>query len=99
MATESGWLHQLGFDDFAFSGVVHAMAGTSCLVAAYMTGPRLDRLQTEEGTYKTIPYHSVPVGSINSHYSVKLNIEVIRCKNTLGMKSKLLLALSSFYSV
>lgn len=65
VATESGWLHQLGFDDFAFSGVVHAMAGTSCLVAAYITGPRLDRFQTEEGRYKTIPPHSTPVGSIN----------------------------------
>nr|CAH0102748.1 unnamed protein product [Daphnia galeata] len=43
VATNNGWLHQLGFDDFAFSGVVHAMSGATCLIAAYMTGPRLDR--------------------------------------------------------
>nr|CAH0102742.1 unnamed protein product [Daphnia galeata] len=43
VATKNGWLHQLGFDDFAFSGVVHAMSGATCLIAAYMTGPRLDR--------------------------------------------------------
>ena len=59
VATKNGWLHQLGFDDFAFSGVVHAMSGATCLIAAYMTGPRLDR------NGRKLPPHSVPV-SLNN---------------------------------
>ena len=62
VATKNGWLHQLGFDDFAFSGVVHAMSGATCLIAAYMTGPRLDR--NFDG--RKLPPHSVPVSFLNN---------------------------------
>ena len=33
----NGWLNVLGFDDFAFSGVVHGLGGAASLAAAYMT--------------------------------------------------------------
>lgn len=61
VAAESEWLHQLGFDDFAFSSVVHAMAGATCLTAAYMTGPRYDKIQSD-GSLRNIQPHSVSVG-------------------------------------
>ncbi|XP_057367772.1 putative ammonium transporter 1 [Daphnia carinata] len=59
VATKNGWLHQLGFDDFAFSGVIHAMSGSTCLVAAYLTGPRMDRY-SPDGKRRLIPPHSFP---------------------------------------
>lgn len=60
VATDTGWLHKMGFDDYAFSGVVHAMGGASCLAVTYMTGPRLDCVM-EDGKIKSTPSHSIPV--------------------------------------
>jgi Amt family ammonium transporter len=61
VATKNGWLSRLGFDDFAFSGVVHAMSGATCLAAAWMTGPRLDRYESGGQRRVVISPHSVPV--------------------------------------
>lgn len=35
-----GWISQLGFHDFAGSGVVHMIGGTVALAGAYLVGPR-----------------------------------------------------------
>ena len=58
--SEAGWLNRLGFDDFAFGCVVHALGGAASLAAALMAGPRIDRYDNE-GTLAHIPIHSVPV--------------------------------------
>ena len=57
----NGWLKVLGFDDFAFSGVVHALGGASSLAAAYMAGPRKDHLHSDGKTIREIPNNSIAV--------------------------------------
>ena len=37
---DEGWLRQLGFKDFAGSGVIHLVGGTSGLVGCILVGPR-----------------------------------------------------------
>ena len=59
--TSRGWLKLLGFDDFAFSGVVHALGGAASLAAAYMAGPRKDIFLPDGKTAREIPSHSIAV--------------------------------------
>ncbi|WP_024953608.1 ammonium transporter [Sulfurospirillum arcachonense] len=42
---ENGWLHQLGFMDFAGSTVVHSMGGWIGLAGAIVLGPRLGKFR------------------------------------------------------
>lgn len=58
---EAGWLHQLGFHDFAGSTAVHVVGGTAALVGAKILGPRLGKY-TREGKSKAIPGHSMTFG-------------------------------------
>lgn len=58
---EGGWLHQLGFHDFAGSTAVHIVGGTAALVGAKILGPRLGKY-TKEGKSKAIPGHSMSFG-------------------------------------
>lgn len=55
---ERGWLHQLGFHDFAGSTAVHVVGGTAALVGAKILGPRLGKY-TKEGKSRAIPGHSM----------------------------------------
>ena len=57
---DEGWLNNLGFDDFAFGCVVHALGGAASLAACLMAGPRIDRYDNE-GKFTHIPMHSTPV--------------------------------------
>lgn len=43
-----GWLQDLGFKDFAGSGVVHVTGGFAGLVATYNIGPRLNRYNAQK---------------------------------------------------
>jgi len=67
-----GWLFRLGFDDFAFSGVVHALGGAASLAAAYMAGPRSDHFNRDGNIHK-IPPHSIGVNnSFSKHYIITI---------------------------
>jgi Amt family ammonium transporter len=48
---------QLGFEDYAGSGMVHLLGGTASLVATCMVGPRQRRFD-KDGTENKIPSHS-----------------------------------------
>ena len=54
-----GWLAQMGFHDFAGSGVVHMLGGLVALVGAYLVGPRLGKFN-KDGTANTFKATNVP---------------------------------------
>ncbi len=53
-----GWLSDLGFVDFAGSGLVHMVGGVAALVAAWVIGPRAGKY-APDGTPRAIPGHSM----------------------------------------
>ena len=58
-----GWLAELGFYDFAGSGVVHMLGGVAALAAVIVVGPRIGRFG-EDGKPKAIPGHSLTLGAL-----------------------------------
>ncbi len=58
-----GWLHQLGFHDFAGSIVVHAVGGFAGLAAAIVLGPRIGRY-SEDGKPQPIPGHNLTFATL-----------------------------------
>ena len=58
-----GWLHQLGFYDFAGSGVVHMVGGFAGLAGAIALGPRLGRYDAE-GRSVPMPGHSISLATL-----------------------------------
>ena len=58
----AGWLVDLGYNDFAGSGIVHLLGGLCALVGCYFIGPRDGRF-TEDGS-KKISGHSVPFAAL-----------------------------------
>ncbi len=55
-----GWLSQLGFADFAGSGVVHACGGVAALLGSVMVGARIGKYV--DGKSHAIPGHNIPMG-------------------------------------
>ena len=58
-----GWLHQMGFYDFAGSTLVHSVGGWAALVGAIILGPRLGKY-AKDGSIKPIRGHNLPLASI-----------------------------------
>ena len=57
-----GFLHQMGFYDFAGSTVVHSVGGWAALVCAYLLGPRIGKYT--KGGVKPIMGHNMPLAAI-----------------------------------
>jgi ammonium transporter, Amt family len=58
-----GWLHDMGFHDFAGSVVVHAVGGFAGLAGAILLGPRLGRF-TQDGKSMPIPGHNITFAAL-----------------------------------
>ena len=58
-----GWLHDLGFYDFAGSTIVHAVGGFAALACVIVLGPRRGKYQAD-GRMRPIPGHSMPLATI-----------------------------------
>ena len=58
-----GWLAQIGFFDFAGSGVVHMLGGAAALAGVLVVGPRIGRYD-ENGKPRAIPGHSITLGAL-----------------------------------
>ncbi len=58
-----GWLHDMGFYDFAGSIVVHAVGGFAGLAGAIVLGPRLGRFSSK-GKSTPIPGHNMTFATL-----------------------------------
>jgi Amt family ammonium transporter len=58
-----GWLSDIGFFDFAGSGVVHMLGGVAALAGVLIVGPRIGKYD-EDGKARSIPGHSVTLGAL-----------------------------------
>ncbi|XKL63860.1 hypothetical protein PGB90_006224 [Kerria lacca] len=60
-----GWLKQLGFIDYAGGMLIHGVAGTACLVAAKLIGPRIGRFdKNSEDSFSGHSNALIGIGSI-----------------------------------
>ena len=58
-----GWLSELGFLDFAGSGLVHLTGGVAALAGVMVLGPRIGKYD-EDGNPLPIPGHSLLLGAL-----------------------------------
>ncbi len=58
-----GWLAELGYYDFAGSGIVHLVGGVAALAGVLTIGPRIGKYD-ENGNPKAIPGHSLMLGAL-----------------------------------
>lgn len=59
----SGWLGDMGYIDYAGSGVVHLVGGASALAGAIVLGPRIGKYSST-GEPRAIPGHNLPMGML-----------------------------------
>ncbi len=58
-----GWLAELGYSDFAGSGVVHMLGGVAALAGVLVVGPRIGKYG-DDGKPRAIPGHSLTLGAL-----------------------------------
>lgn len=58
-----GWLSEMGYTDFAGSGIVHMTGGVAAAVGAAIVGPRIGKYGPD-GKPRAIPGHSIPFAVI-----------------------------------
>ena len=58
-----GWLAELGYSDFAGSGVVHMLGGVAAFAGVIVIGPRIGKYD-ENGKPRAIPGHSLTLGAL-----------------------------------
>ena len=58
----AGWLHQMGFYDFAGSTLVHSVGGWAALAGVIVLGPRLGKYI--DGKIRPVAGHSMPLATI-----------------------------------
>jgi Amt family ammonium transporter len=58
-----GWLSELGYSDFAGSGVVHMLGGVAAFAGVLVLGPRIGKYD-EDGKPRPIPGHSLTLGAL-----------------------------------
>lgn len=58
-----GWLENLGYIDFAGSGVVHMIGGFLAITGAIFLGPRIGKYG-KDGTSRPIPGHNLPIAAL-----------------------------------
>jgi ammonium transporter, Amt family len=58
-----GWLAELGYYDFAGSGIVHMVGGVAALAGVLVLGPRIGKYD-EHGNPQAIPGHSLMLGAL-----------------------------------
>ncbi len=61
-----GWLSQIGFIDYAGSGVVHLTGGMFALMAAIIIGPRLGKFGGKKKEPRAFFGHSLPLSTIGA---------------------------------
>lgn len=59
----AGWLENLGYLDYAGSGVVHLVGGAAALAGALVLGPRTGKYGPD-GEPRAIPGHNLPMGML-----------------------------------
>ena len=59
----AGWLTDLGYTDFAGSGIVHLVGATAALAGVLVIGPRIGKYD-ENGKPVAIPGHSLTLGAL-----------------------------------
>ncbi len=60
-----GWLHQLGFNDFAGSAIVHMAGATAALAGVILLGPRKGKYD-KKGNAKGIPGANLPMATLGT---------------------------------
>ncbi len=61
--SDSGWLADMNFIDFAGSTAVHSVGGWCALIGAKILGPRIGKY-SKDGRPQAIPGHNIPIGAL-----------------------------------